>query len=64
MAEKQFRSILMKYISKELYIELLKLTMMYDVTNNVKGFELKRLLTEYNIPFTKNESDKNKTKIG
>ena len=32
----------MKYISKELYIELLKLTMMYDVTNNVKGFELKR----------------------
>ena len=52
MAEKQFRSILMKYISKELYIELLKLTMMYDVTNNVKGFELKRLLTEYNIPFT------------
>ena len=53
MAEtKQFRSILLKYISKELYMELLKLTMMYDIDNNAKGFEIKRLLTEYNVPFT------------
>lgn len=53
MAEKKkFRSILLKYISKELYMELLKLTMMYDIDNNAKGFELKRLLTEYNVPYT------------
>ena len=53
MAEKKkFRSILLKYINKDLYMELLKLTMMYDIDNNAKGFELKRLLTHYDIPYT------------
>ena len=33
-------------------MELLKLTMMYDIDNNAKGFEIKRLLTEHNVPFT------------
>jgi predicted RNA-binding Zn-ribbon protein involved in translation (DUF1610 family) len=33
-------------------MELLKLTMMYDIDNNTKGFELKRLLTEYGVPYT------------
>ena len=33
-------------------MELLKLTMMYDIDNNAKGFEIKRLLTEYCIPYT------------
>lgn len=50
--KKKFRSILLKYINKDLYMELLKLTMMYDIDNNAKGFELKRLLTEYNVPYT------------
>lgn len=53
MAEKKkFRSILLKYINKDLYMELLKLTMMYDIDNNAKGFELKRLLTDYGVPYT------------
>lgn len=48
---KQFQSIIYKYISRELHDELFKLTMMHDATNNAKGFELKRLLTKYNVPF-------------
>ena len=50
--EKEFRSILLKYITEELYMELLELTMMYDIDNNAKGFEIKRLLTKYNVPYT------------
>ena len=50
--KKKFRSILLKYISKDLYMDLLKLTMMYDIDNNAKGFEIKRLLTEYGVPYT------------
>ena len=53
MAEKKkFRSILLKYINKDLYMDLLKLTMMYDIDNNAKGFEIKRLLTQYGVPYT------------
>ena len=33
-------------------MELLKLTMMYDIDNNAKGFEIKRLLTEHGVPYT------------
>ena len=33
-------------------MDLLKLTMMYDIDNNAKGFEIKRLLTIYGIPYT------------
>lgn len=46
MAEKKFRSILLQYISEELYMELYKLVEL-DVDNNTKGFELKNLLTKY-----------------
>lgn len=49
--EKKFRSILLQYISKELYMELYKLIEL-DVDNNTKGFELKNLLRKYNVPFT------------
>lgn len=49
--EKKFRSILLQYISKELYMELYKLVEL-DVDNNTKGFELKNLLRKYNVPFT------------
>ena len=63
MAEKQFRSILLKYISKELYMELLKLTMMYDIDNNAKGFEIKRLLTDYGVPYTSLGSGTNRLGI-
>lgn len=51
-AEKKFRSMLHKYITKELYIELRKLTLMHSVNNNAKGFALKELLKKYNIPYT------------
>ena len=33
-------------------MDLLKLTMMYDIDNNAKGFEIKRLLNEYGVPYT------------
>lgn len=46
LAEKKFRSILLQYISEELYMELFKLIEL-DVDNNTKGFELKNLLTKY-----------------
>jgi predicted RNA-binding Zn-ribbon protein involved in translation (DUF1610 family) len=49
---KQVRSLCLKYICKELYVELRTLMMNYDIDNNAKGFELKRLLKEYNVPFT------------
>ena len=39
MAEKKFRSILLQYISEELYMELYKLVEL-DVDNNTKGFVL------------------------
>lgn len=50
--KKKFRSILKKYINEELYMKLMKLTMIYELSNNEKGFELKKLLHDYNVPFT------------
>jgi predicted RNA-binding Zn-ribbon protein involved in translation (DUF1610 family) len=51
-ATKVFRSLIRRRIPRDLYQELLKMTFMYDVNNNVKGYELKRLLTEYGVPYS------------
>ena len=48
---KDFQSLIFKYIPEELHHELFKLTMLHDATNNAKGFELKRLLKKYSVPF-------------
>lgn len=46
------RSLIKKYITDELYIELMKVTMMGDLDNNEKGTMIKTLLTKYNVPFS------------
>ena len=46
------RSLINRYFTKEVYLELLKITMMGDISNNEKNAFVKTLLTEYNIPFS------------
>ena len=46
------RSLLLKYFSKDLYIEILRITMISDADNNEKGFLIKDLLRKNNIPFS------------
>ena len=45
------RSIIIKYFSKDIYIELMRITMIADADNNEKGSMIKNLLRENNIPF-------------
>jgi len=45
------RSIIIKYFSKDIYIELMRITMIADADNNEKGAMIKQLLRDYNIPF-------------
>ena len=45
------RSLIIKYFTKEIYIELMKITMIADADNNEKGSMIKDLLRQYNIPF-------------
>ena len=46
------RSLLLKYFSKDLYIEILRITMISDADNNEKGFLIKDLLRKNNVPFS------------
>ena len=46
------RSLINKYFDKDLYIELMKITMMSDIDNNDKGFLIKELLKNNSIPFS------------
>ena len=46
------RSLLKKYFSPDLYIEIMRITMMADADNNDKGFLIKDLLRQNNIPFS------------
>ena len=53
MAEKKvFRSLIKKFIPKELFQRLYELTLMFSVGTNPKAYEIKRLLTEYGVPYT------------
>ena len=45
------RSIIIKYFTKDIYIELMRITMIADADNNEKGAMIKALLRENNIPF-------------
>lgn len=46
------RSLILQYFSKDIYLELMKITMMSDIDNNEKNAYIKNLLRSNNIPFT------------
>ena len=46
------RSLIKKYISNELYIDVLKTTLISDVDNNEKSIMIKDLLTKYGVPWS------------
>ena len=45
------RSLILKYFTKDIYIELLRITKIPEADNNLKGRLIKKLLRENNIPF-------------
>ena len=45
------RSLIAQYFNKDIYIELMKITMISDIDNNEKGKMIKELLSKNNIPF-------------
>lgn len=45
------RSLIIKYFSKDIYVELMRITMISDADNNEKGALIKELLRSNNIPF-------------
>lgn len=49
---KKKRSLILQYFSMDLYVELMKVTMMSDVDNNEKGNIIKELLFKYQVPYT------------
>lgn len=57
------RSLILQYFSDELLIELMKVTMMFDVNNNDKGAIIKKLLTDYEVPFTSLGSGTNRMAV-
>lgn len=46
------RSLIKKYISDELYLDVLKVTLISDIDNNEKSLLIRDLLTKYNIPWS------------
>ena len=46
------RSLIKKYISDELYIDILKTTLISDADNNEKSIMIKDLLTKYGVPWS------------
>ena len=49
--EKNIRSMILEYISPELYLELLKVTKTPELNNNTKGDYIKKLLIENGISY-------------
>ena len=45
------RSLILKYISRDLYLELYKITMIADANNNEKGALIKDALNRFDVPF-------------
>lgn len=50
--KKVFRSIIKKYFPMDLLLKLEQITRTYDWNNNEKTNDVKRLLQEYNVPFS------------
>ena len=46
------RSLILKYFSKDLYVEIMRITMISGIDNNQKGLLIKELLRENNVPFS------------
>lgn len=57
------RSLIIQYFSMDLYIELMKVTMLSDVDNNEKGSIIKELLTKFNVPYTSLGSGTNRMAV-
>ena len=47
------KSLIAKYISPDLYVELFKVTMLANVNNNNRGLMIENLLTKFNVPWTR-----------
>lgn len=52
MAKKVFRSLIKKYFTPEILMQLDKLSRKYDIDNNTKSKMIDKLLEDNNIPFT------------
>ena len=46
------RSLIMEYFTKDIYIEIMRITMISGIDNNEKGMLIKQLLRDNNIPFS------------
>ena len=46
------RSLIIQYFTKDIYIEILRITMISSIDNNEKGMLIKKLLRDNNIPFS------------
>lgn len=46
------RSLILKYFTKDVYIDLLRVLMVADADNNERGYMIKDVLRKYNIPFS------------
>ena len=46
------RSLIKEYFTKEIYIEIMRITMISGIDNNEKGMLIKQLLREHDIPFS------------
>lgn len=57
------RSLILHYFNKDIYIELLKITMISNIDNNEKGTLIKSLLNKYNIPFSSLGSGTNRMAV-
>jgi hypothetical protein len=57
------RSLILKYFSKDLYVELMKITMLAGVDNNARGQYIKQVLRDFNIPFTSLGSGTNRMAV-
>ena len=57
------RSLILKYFTKEIYLEILKITLIPDIDNNGKGTLIKKLLTEKGIPYNSLGSGTNRMAV-
>ena len=46
------RSLIHEYFTKDVYIEIMRITMISGIDNNEKGMLIKKLLRDNNIPFS------------
>ena len=58
------KSLIKKYISDKLYIDILKVTLISDIDNNEKSLMIKDILTENSIPWTGLGNGTNRFAVG